>query len=162
MRLQLIAAMVVALMAVAISPAFAQDIYPQIDGRVTVEWGNMVADILREQAAGLAASAIAAVMTFMPNGIASIVRMMRIDQLLAKAVVSGINKTAGAVQGKALSASIGNEVVEKALDYAAYNAPKLFKKLPLNEWREKIIGRINMAENVTIDPASQGFVQLGR
>lgn len=162
MRLPIITAIAVGLMALAISPAFAQDVYPQIDGHVRFEWGNLLADMITQQAGPLAIAAVGLIMNFLPGPVRSMVRMTRVDQLLERAVVSAINKTAGAVQGKSLSAAVGNEVIEKALDYAAYNAPKMFKSLPINEWREKIIARLNFAENVAIDTQSQGFVQVPR
>lgn len=145
--------------------AFAQtwaDTAASVDGQVVFRWGDFLASVIREQAGPLAIAAVGLVMNYAPGPLRVFLRMTQVDQLLGRAITAGINKTAGAIQGKTLAARVGNEVIERALDYAAFHAPNLFKKLPVSEWRDKIIGRLNMGENVTVDPAIQGFIDPGR
>lgn len=133
-----------------------------IDGELSLGWGNLVASFLRDSAEGFALAAVGAVIHFAPGGTSTLIRMFRIDQLLRNAVKAGINKTAGAVEGKVLTAKVGNEVIERALEYAAFHAPSLFKKLPLNEWRDKILARLTLGAEVSADPAIQGYVSTNR
>lgn len=149
----------VALLLVA-GPAFAA--VGPIDGRVSFEWGDLLSSFLYDNAQGFAVAITGLILHFAPGGSGSIIRMLRINQLIEFAVKSAINKTAGAVQGKALSADVGNEVLERALEYAKAQAPKLFKQLPIQEWKEKIIARMTLSENVAIDGALRGFVDPKR
>jgi hypothetical protein len=133
-----------------------------IDGQVSFGWGTLIADVLREQAGPMAIAVVGAIVHFLPGGTGSLIRMLRVDQLLEKAVNAGINKTAGAVDGKVLTVKVGNEVIERALEYAASQAPGLFKKLPINEWREKIIARLKFGADVSADNLAQGYVNASR
>ena len=63
-----------------------------IDGQVSFNWGTLVADVLREQAGPLAIAVVGAIVHFLPGGTGSLIRMLRIDQLLERAVNAGINK----------------------------------------------------------------------
>ena len=147
---------------VFLATATAATIAHAAGGQVSFNWGTLVADVLREQAGPLAIAVVGAIVHFLPGGTGSLIRMLRIDQLLERAVNAGINKTAGAVDGKVLTAKVGNEVIERALEYAAAQAPNLFKKLPINEWREKILARLKLGAEVSADSLAQGFVSPNR
>jgi len=129
-----------------------------IDGRIEWQWGNQLAAIIVDQVGWAATALVGAAIHFAPVGTRSLIYMFRVDQLLEKAVKAGINKTAGAVQGKVLVASVGNEVLERALEYVIYHAPKLYKTNTVQMWRDKIIARLNLADSVSADPVVAGFL----
>ncbi|MBN9433978.1 MAG: hypothetical protein J0I45_16220 [Bosea sp.] len=79
-------------------------------------------------------------------------RTEQAEQLLAMAVTYGLNATAGAVKGKAVSVEVGNAVVSTALSYAIANGPsKLIGWLGGEDGiRDKILARLTVPEDAAI------------
>lgn len=96
-----------------------------------------------------------------PGQFAAVLSTMRVDQLLEKAISYGINATAGATKGKSLSVDVGSEVLENALQYVVDNGPKMLIKWMGGEngIREKIIARLDLDENASVDPRDPGYIK---
>lgn len=129
------------------SAAFAQE----VANTVTVPYGDWAASVV-QFLGGIASFVITGFILTKAGPLGGLIKMMKIDQLLEKAVQYGINKVSGAVAGKALTIEIGNEVLREAVDYAVKSAPA-----SLIEWaggvemiREKIIARLNLDEFAVI------------
>jgi hypothetical protein len=97
----------------------------------------------------------------LPGQFAAVLSTMRVDQLLDKAISYGINATAGAMKGKALSVDVGSEVLENALQYVVDNGPKMLIKWMGGEAgiREKIIARLELDETASVDPRDPGYIK---
>lgn len=93
---------------------------------VIVPVGNW-ADAILENAASLVAAALMAVFGWLlralPKQAVDIIRTLRVEQILARAVDYGINATRGAVRGKELTVDVGNEVIAKAMQRVIDSAP---------------------------------------
>jgi hypothetical protein len=121
------------------------------DTVVTVPYGSWIsdaADLLWTVILG----AIAWALRQLPGQAADFLKMLRVEQLLARSKEFGVNRTQGAVAGKALSLNVGNEVLAKALQYAIDNGPKW-----MIEWmggaagvRQKLLARIPTDEGTTL------------
>ncbi len=74
------------------------------------------------------------------------------EQLLGRAVSYGINATAGAVAGKAVTVEVGNTVVATALNYAIeYGPARLIGWLGGEAGiRDKILARLTVPEDAAI------------
>lgn len=127
------------------------------DGQVEVPWGALVDDLLG--GLGVAVAALAAwLLRRVPagllatlNALANLLGQGRVDRLLETAIQYGINATRGAVKDQVLTIAVGNEVLERALEYALRHAPVLV------EWaggalalREKIIARLSLEADAAV------------
>jgi hypothetical protein len=78
-------------------------------------------------AASLAAPVIALAYAFLlrhlPEQIVGILRTLRVEQILDKAIAYGVNAVAGAAQGKNLDVKLGSQVLAEAVQYAVDRAP---------------------------------------
>lgn len=119
---------------------------------MTVQWGNLTADLLQ-----IFGPLIAAVLTaFVSWGIAkvapslaNIMKQNHIDALLYRALSAAVAKTEGAVKGKEVSVPIANSILAKALDYLQAQAPELITKYgPRIE--QMLVARLD--EHVTLPP----------
>lgn len=128
-----------------------------VDGGISIPYGDMIADFLTWLL--MLAGAVAAwVMRRLPSAAVSALDMLagalgqgRANELLEKAITYGVNTTAGAVRGKTLSVKVGNEVLERALEYAVRHAPSLVTKLGgIQSIREKIIARLDLEADAAI------------
>lgn len=133
-----------------------------IDGQVSWAWGDQLALIITDQIGWAATALVGALIHFAPGGTRQLIYMFRVDQLLEKAIRAAINKTAGAVQGKVLNAQVGNVVIERALEYIIFHAPKLYNTNTVQMWRDKIIARMNLAEDVAADAVMANYVDPQR
>lgn len=127
------------------------------DGQVAVPWGDWLSELIGAAIALIAAAALAlfrrlpAHLVSALDAFAGMMGQGRADALLEKAVNYGVNVTQGAVRGKTMNVKIGNEVLERAFEYAVRHAPTLVKKLGgLQQVREKIIARLDLDENAAV------------
>jgi hypothetical protein len=122
-----------------------------IDGEVVVPWGDWLAELI----AAAYAIILAVVLWLVRKAPKSVIDMVDsisramgqggMNELLEKAITYGINVTAGAVRGKTMTIKTGNEVLERATEYALRHAPGLVKKYGgLETLREKIIARLDL------------------
>jgi hypothetical protein len=78
-------------------------------------------------AASLAAPVIAIAYAYLlrqlPEQLVGILRTLRVEQILDKAIAYGINAVAGAAQGKNLDVKLGSEVLAEAVQYTIDRAP---------------------------------------
>lgn len=139
------------------------------DGRVDVPWGDWLSEALKALLA-LAGALALWLLRRLPSTMVSALDMFagmmgqgRANELLEKAVAYGVNVTAGAVKGKTLKVEVGNEVMERALEYALRHAPQLVAKLGgIAVIREKIIARLDLDENAAIPsprPPAERLIQ---
>jgi hypothetical protein len=141
-----------------------------IDGEIVWSWGDWLADALQGLLtfAGLAALYL---MRRLPkvfidalDAFGGMMGQGRADALIEKAIGFGINTTAGAVRGKTLTVKVGNQVMERALEYAVRHAPKLAEKIGgIAGVREKIIARLELDADAELPaprpPVSAGLVE---
>lgn len=116
------------------------------------DWATAILDVLNDLVLPLVVVVVGWAMRVLPSSIAAYLKMMQVDQLLARAVGYGISAVRGAVAGKELTADVGNEVLAEAIRYALAHAPALV------EWaggadalREKIVARLNLEATVGFD-----------
>lgn len=139
------------------------------DGRVDVPWGDWLSEALKALLA-LAGALALWLLRRLPSTMVSALDMFagmlgqgRANELLEKAVAYGVNVTAGAVKGKTLTVNVGNEVMERALEYALRHAPQLVAKLGgIAVIREKIIARLDLDESAAIPsprPPAERLIQ---
>lgn len=134
MRILRLAAFVAALFVLAVpilqpAIAFAQEAATVVAPDATtvvVPVGNwldaVLANALEIVVAGIGL-VVAFVLRSLPKGIADIIRTVRVEQLLGRAVDYGINAVRGAVRDKALTVDVGSKVVAEAAQYAIDQAP---------------------------------------
>lgn len=123
------------------------------DGRADVPWGDWLSEVLKGLIV-LAGSLALWLLRRMPKELVELLNMVagsflqtRADKLLEKAITYGINTTAGAVKGRVLTVQVGNEVIERAFEYALRHAPGLIAKFGgLVALREMIIARLDLDE----------------
>lgn len=107
---------------------------PPADAGVTIPWGNWIIQVL-DVLQPMVLLALTGVTTyimgaFVPPWIkafAGQAAQNRINQVLEKAVLSGIAQTREAVQGKRTTIPIANDILERAAQYAIDQAPELVK-----------------------------------
>lgn len=138
----------------------------EADGGSSVPYGDVIADLLGYllSAAGVFAlwllRRLPKVAVDALNMIGGITLQKRADELLELAIKYGVNTTAGAVRGKTLSLKIGNEVLERAFEYALRHAPGLVGKIGgLVQLREKIIARLDIDASEAFTAARQPIVE---
>lgn len=129
--------------AAAVTPAHAET--------VSVPWGDWVASVLTigsDNLLLLVAAFLAFIVRQLPSRIVAILQTWQVEQILARAIVAGINKTAGAAQGKAMTVEIANEVIAKAVQYVVDNGPSWLIKWVGGEEgiRDKVIARLPVVE----------------
>lgn len=106
------------------------------------EWvsasGTFVASIL--------ASLVVWLYRKLPAQIGDILKTMKVEQLLEKAVTYGINAVVGATKDKPLTINVGNQVVAQAVQYVISHGPAWLVSWMGGEAmiREKIIARLNL------------------
>lgn len=116
---------------------------------VTVPWGDWVASLLtvgNDNLLIIVMAFLAFIVRQLPSAVVDIINTWKVDQLLGKAIVAAVNKTAGAAQGEALKVDIANDVVAKAVQYALDNGPAWLIKWigGVDGVKDKIIARINV------------------
>lgn len=135
-------------------------IMPDPDGSADVPWGDWLSEILKGLLV-LGGSLALFVLRRLPKDLVGLLDMVagaflqtRADKLLEKAITYGINTTAGAVKGRVLTVPIGNEVIERAFEYAVRHAPGLVSKFGgLTALREMIIARLDLDEAASLPAA---------
>jgi len=121
------------------------------DGQVEVPWGDWLAELIAA-AYAIIFGAVLWLLRKVPKSVVemvdSIARAMGqggVNELLDKAVGYGINVTKDAVRGKTMTIKVGNEVLERATEYALRHAPGLVAKYGgLATLREKIVARLDL------------------
>lgn len=112
--------MVVPFYAEAVNLVAAED---PVDTIVSIPWGDWLYD-----SATTLIAIIGAIMAWgirkLPARLVAIAQTDQVEQLLRNAIGYGVNTTAGAAKGKSLTIDVGNEVLEKALQYAIDNGPR--------------------------------------
>lgn len=86
-------------------------------------WADAVLVFAGDHLAALVLAAVAALCRKLPAEAVNYLRMMRVEQLLDRAIGAGINGVRGAVFGKTLTIEVGSEVVAKAAQYAIDHGP---------------------------------------
>jgi len=139
------------------------------DGQVVLPWGVWFGSVLDYFFAALAAGALW-LLRKVPSRFVDALNMVsglmgqgRVDSLLEKAITYGINATKGATQDKVLTVNVGNEVLERAFEYAVRHAPALVSRVGgLQTIREKIIARLRLEADAAVPvprpPATEGLV----
>ncbi len=74
-------------------------------------------------AAPVIALAYAWLLRQLPEQIVGILRTIRVEQILDKAITYGVNAVRGAAQGKTLDINLGSEVLAEAVQYVIDRAP---------------------------------------
>lgn len=89
----------------------------------------------------------------LPASVVDILKTMKAEQLLTRAVDYGVNAVAGAAKDKVLSVHVGNAVVAQSVQYVIDNAPGwLVRWLGGQEAiAAKIIARLNVEESASVD-----------
>lgn len=136
------------------------------DGQVDVPYGDFIAELLA-YLAGVAGIAALWLLRRLPkvvvdalDAIGGITLQKRADELLELAIAYGVNTTANAARGKTLSLKVGNEVLERAFEYALRHAPGLVNKIGgLVQLREKIIARLDIADTEAFTAARPAIVE---
>lgn len=140
-------------LAVAATSAVAQTAEPAsvVDTVVNIPWGDWI-NAGANNAVLIIVALVGWALRRLPSNILSVIQTAQLDQLLYKAIDYAINKTAGAAKGQALSVSVGNDVLAKALQYAVNSAPAW-----MIQWgggadglRDKIIARLNLDAQAAI------------
>lgn len=119
------------------------------DGKIEIPVGTWAEAAVQFTLAGALPVALWAIRK-LPGEVQFALRMMRIDQVLKTAVNYGLNATRNATAGRALTFQVGNEVLERAVEYAVRHAPQLIGQMKLEEVREKILARLVLDENAAI------------
>jgi hypothetical protein len=130
---------------------FGSPVYAQDGTAVTLPIGDWVQQA-KDFIAPFILAVIAWLMRKLPAHIVDILKTMKAEQLLAKAVDYGLNAVAGAAKDKVLSVSVGNAVIAQAVQYAIDNGPGwLIKWLGGEEAiAAKIIARLNLDANAAV------------
>lgn len=141
----------VALMVSAVA-VMAQETTSTVDTIVTIPWGDWLFESAQVVIAVLGAVVMWGIRQ-LPARVVAIVQTSQVDQLLKRAIDYGVNTTAGAAKGKALSVDVGNKVLQQAVQYAIDNAPKW-----LVTWaggadglRAKIIARLELESKAAVE-----------
>lgn len=115
------------LLLASFAPAFAQDTVVAPDATTVVLPVGTWVDGIIANAIGIATAAVLALFAWgvrqLPKGVADIVKTLRIEQLLVRAVDYGLNAVAGATRGRTLDVRVGSEVLAQAAQYAIDQAP---------------------------------------
>lgn len=121
---------ILAAMALSVTPALADAAQDNslLATTLTIPYGSILAQL----APALIAIA-AAIFTFswrlLPGPVAALASAIHIDDLLQKAIASGINSIAGAAAGETLKIDVVNPVLGKALEYVLEMAPSMVPAL---------------------------------
>ena len=134
---------------VATAPGGAVVVPPTSDGKVVIEYGGWISKAL-----DLIVPALVAVVMWglrkLPANIVAIIEMLRVEQLLKRAIDYGVNATKGATKDAKLEINVANKVLEAAGDYAAAQAPTLVEKMGgLEKLLQKLLARIEVTEAVS-------------
>lgn len=128
-----------------------------IDGEVEVPWGAWLSDLVGAAFAIIMGAALWLLRRVPSNFVGmidSIARAMgqgSMNELLEKAVNYGINVTQGAVRNQTMNIKVGNEVLERATEYALRHAPGLVAKYGgLTTLREKIVARLELDAEASV------------
>lgn len=84
---------------------------------IVIPWGTYISE-LSSLLAALIFGAIVWLMRQLPGQVVSLLRTVRAEQLIQRAIDYAMNATAGAVKDQTLRIGIGNEVIAKAVNYA--------------------------------------------
>jgi hypothetical protein len=124
---------------------------------VTIPYGSWI-----EQSAPAIASVVMAILAWLmrklPAAVVDMLRTMKAEQLLEKAVTYGVNSVAGASFDKKLTVSVGNAVIANGVQYAVDNGPGWMTK-----WlggpeaiAAKIIARLPLEDNAAVAVSALG------
>lgn len=127
----------------------------QAETTVTWNWGDWLATnsaLFAETAAWVVLALVGLALKALPAKVVDIIKVWQVDQVLSRAVIAAINKTAGASQGKSLSFTVANDVVGHAVQYVLDNAPEWLIKWVGGEAgiKDKILARIEVDKEVAI------------
>ena len=122
---------------------------------VTWNWGDWLAansNTFAETAAWLVLALLGLAMKALLAKVVEIIKTWQVEQMLSKAIVAAINKTAGASQGKALSFTVANDVIGSAVQFVLDNAPEWLIKWLGGETgiRDRVIARIEVEPGAAI------------
>ena len=87
----------------------------------------------------------------LPKAVSDYLAMLRLEQLLTRAVGYGLAAVSNAAEGKVLDVHVGNKVVATALSYAIEHAPSVVAWAGgSNKLKEKIIARLNVDKYASV------------
>lgn len=87
----------------------------------------------------------------LPKAVSDYLAMLRLEQLLTRAVGYGLAAVSNAAEGKVLDVNVGNKVVATALSYAIEHAPSVVAWAGgSNKLKEKIIARLNVDKYASV------------
>lgn len=87
----------------------------------------------------------------LPKAVADYLAMLRVEQLLTRAVGYGIGAVKGAADGRVYNIDVGNKVVAAALSYAIEHAPSVVAWAGgPDRLKEKIISRLELPANASV------------
>lgn len=144
-----LAALLVA--ATAAPLAFAQ---AASDTTVQIPVGTYVsalADFLSQIALPVMTVIVGWAARMLPKAVADYLAMLRVEQLLTRAVGYGIGAVKGAADGRVYNIDVGNKVVAAALSYAIEHAPSVVAWAGgPDRLKEKIISRLELPANASV------------
>lgn len=136
---------VLLIVAAMIVPTIALAGNPETSVQVPVgPWLDWLASIANTTLVPVILGLVARVLVILPAPVASVAKTFRVEQLLTRAIVYGINAVAGAEHDKVLSVDVGNKVVAAAVNYAVNNGPQWVLKWLGGEdgIRQRILARV--------------------
>lgn len=124
------------------------------DTSVTIAWGELFSTLLQYIAVALI-SLITWSCRFLPPQLYALMMTMRVDQLLQKAIIFGVNSVAGAGidsdgNPKVMTVEISNRVLREALVFTMQHGGELVKQFagkPV-DLAEKLWARMPVGDNV--------------
>jgi hypothetical protein len=120
------------------------------DTGITIPVGEMLSGAA-EYIGTLLAGLVVWSLRFLPAQIYALAMTSRVDQLLIRAIVFGVNSVAGAARDRVLTIEVGNRVLKEALTYALLHGGGLVKRFAGSpvDLAEKIWARLNVDETVS-------------
>lgn len=112
---------------------------------------SAVADFLSQIALPVVTVIVGWAARMLPKAVADYLAMLRVEQLLTRAVGFGVAAVKGAADGKVYNIDVGNKVVAAALAYAIEHAPSVVAWAGgPDRLKEKIISRLEIPANASV------------
>lgn len=112
---------------------------------------SALADFLSQIALPVVTVIVGWAARMLPKAVADYLAMLRVEQLLTRAVGYGIGAVKGAADGRVYNIDVGNKVVAAALSYAIEHAPSVVAWAGgPDRLKEKIISRLELPANASV------------
>jgi hypothetical protein len=130
------------------APAFAEP----ARAAAQIPWGDFVADS-GAALAGVGVALASAVIASLSAPLRFALLQFRADRMIAAAIQSAVNRTAGAQAGKVLTLDLGNAVANRAVEYIAGRAMGFVREVGgIQRLKEMILARLSLDEAAVIEP----------